>query len=269
MVEMIRPALLVALLFAPGMASAQARLDCPQLGGVSDAYKIVLDDLSLPADAGVAAAKLNKIKSQLAFTLSVQIQEFLSDVDSKQIKPGIGLDLINCENRKPSPGGAEFNPQRVRALNDNRVVVELWGNLLVPEADEPDAAHALIGYIIPPVMHYLPGGLTLGRFSVRYPKSGGDAAVALQKLPEASAFAMVGLGLKAYKAKKYDVATWAFGRSEAGITQAQAFGGSAELGALLKYVRHAACEVREKARDDTSYDGPLSLTPREQCGAMT
>ena len=123
--------------------------------------------------------------------------------------------------------------------------------------------------MIPPVVHYLPNGAALGRFSVQYPKNGGDPAAALQKLPEASAFAMVGLGLKAFKANKYDLATWAFGRSEASIRQAQEFGGTAELGSLLKYVQHAACEVREKARGDANYGGPLLLTPREQCGAST
>jgi hypothetical protein len=268
MVAMIRTVVIAALCL-PGMAIAQQLSECALLGGDSDSYKVVLDELTLPADVGEAAAKLNKLKRQLAFTLSVQLQEFQSDVASKNITPAIGLGLVNCDNRRPSAGGSEFDGARVRKLNDQRVVVELWGNLLVPAVDEPDAAHALIGYVIPPVMDYLPNGAVLGRFSVQYPKNGGDPAAALQKLPEASAFAMVGLGLKAFKASKYDLATWAFGRSEASIRQAQEFGGTAELGALLKYVRHAACEVREKARGDTHYTGPISLTPREQCGVST
>ena len=267
MVAMRQVFSIATLLLAPLAVCAQARLDCPELGGGSDAYKIVLDDLSLPEDAGAAAAKLNKLKKQMSFTLSGQIQEFLNDVESKGIKPSIGLGLINCDNRKPSAGGAEFNPQRIRSLNDQRVLVELWGNLLVPEANDRDAAHAFIGYVIPAVVQHLPNGLALGRFSVQYPKSGGDGAVALQKLPEASAFAMVGLGLKAFKAGKFDVAIWAFGRSEASILQAQAYGRSAELGALLKYVRRAACESREKARD--AGESLIALSEREQCGAST
>jgi hypothetical protein len=119
------------------------------------------------------------------------------------------------------------------------------------------------------MLHYLPGQAALGRFSVQYPKNGGDVTGTL-RLPEASAFALVGLGLKAFKAKNYDLATWAFGRSEASIKQAQDFGGTAELGMLLDYVKVAACEVRETARgDSTNYAGPISLTPREHCGVST
>jgi hypothetical protein len=264
MVEMNRAAVAVMLLFAPGMAAALS--DCAALGGASDAYKVVMDELALPVDAGAATSKLQELKNRLAFTLSVQLQEFQSDVVSKKITPSIGLGLVNCINRMPSPGGLEFDAQRVRTLNDQRVVVELWGNLLASGENPAGTPHAQIGYVIPPMLHYLPGQAMLGRFSVQYPKNDGDVSGTL-RLPEATAFALVGLGLKAFKANKYDLATWAFGRSEASIKQAQDFGGTAELGMLLDYVKLAACEVREKARDDSAhYAGPISLTPREHCG---
>lgn len=266
MVAMIKALFAAALLFAPALASAQLA-ECSGLGGDSVSYKVVMDDLSLPADAG-AAIRLGQLKEKLKFTLTLQVQEFQSDVASKQIRPALGLGLVTCDNRKPSPGGLEFDAPRVKALNERRVVVEFWGNLLLPAEGTPGVPHALIGYVIPPVLDYLPDRHVLGRFTVQYPKDGGDPSADL-RLPEASAFAMVGLGLKAFKAKKYDLATWAFGRSEASIRQAQDFGGKAELGELLKYVKHAACEVREKARADATYTGPLSLTPAEQCGAST
>ncbi len=266
MVEVNKVVLAAALLLAPGLACAQLA-ECDGLSGENDNYKVVMDELALPVDAG-AAARLAELKRKLKFTLTIQVQEFQSDVESKKIQPPLGLGLINCDNRKPSPGGLEFDAQRVKTLNANRVVVEFWGNLLVPGEGAPGAPHAQIGYVIPPVLDYLPERRVLGRFTVQYPKEGGGAASDL-RLPEASAFAMVGLGLKAFKAKKYDLATWAFGRSEASILQAQQFGGQAELGELLKYVKHAACEVREKARGDTNYKGPLLLTPAEQCGVLT
>lgn len=267
MVAMTRSVAVAILLLAPALASAQLA-ECSGLGGGSSDYKVVMDELSLPADSGPAAARLRELKERLAFTLSLQLRDFQSDVVSRRISPAIGLGLVSCANRKPSPGGLEFDALRVRTLNNQRVVVELWGHLLAPDAPATGAPHALIGYVIPPVLHYLPDQSILGRFSVEYPKQGGGPAASLQ-LPEASAFALVGLAVKAARANKYDLATWAFVRSESSIRQAQDIGGSAELGDLLAYVQKAACEVRERARNDASYDGALSLTPRELCGAST
>ena len=262
MVEVKRVSIVAVLLLAPGMAAADLG-KCDELGSNSVAYKVVMDELVLPADAGASAARFQELKTTLAFTLNNQLQEFQRDVVSKKIKPSIELGLVNCVNRKPQPGGLDFNAERVRTLNDQRVVVELWGNLLVSGDSASGTPHALIGYVIPPVLHYMPEQKTLGRFSVQYPKSGADVSATL-RLPEATAFALVGLGLKAYKARKYDLATWAFGRSEGSIKQAQQYGGSAELDTLLDYVRAAATEVREKALADPAYQKALTLTQPER-----
>jgi hypothetical protein len=267
MVEVARASLVAALLLAPGLATAQLA-ECAGLGGATDAYKIVVDDLDMSAVPEAAKAELQKLKQRISFTLSAQFQEFQSDVAGQKLNPSVGLGVVNCLNRKPSQTGDDFTKDRVRLLNDKRVVVELWGVLLPGDSDS-SAGHAMIGYVIPPVISYLSDPAVPGMHFIQYPKPGQTAGNSLEKLPEASAFAMLGLALKAQKAKKYDLAIWAFSRSAGSILQMQKSGEPAAMEKLLGYIRTAQCETRESARKDTSYTGTLTVTPRETCGAAT
>ena len=263
MVAVARAAMLGLLWLAPGVAAAQLA-ECAALGGGSGGYKVVIDEISWADVPDASKPSLENLKQRIAFTLNTQLQEFQSDVASQKLNPAVGLGLVNCVNRRPSMSGAEFTSARVETLNDQRVVVELWGSLLVP-AENPARPHAIIGYVIPPVVHYLSDAAIPGQFLIKYPKDGQSAADAVEKLPEASAFALVGLAVKARKALKYDLAVWAFNLSEGRIHDAQKSGNTAALGKLLAYVRLAKCQTRESARADAQYRGPLTLTPKETC----
>jgi hypothetical protein len=265
MVVVIRATMIALLLLAPGRGHAQLA-DCNALGTGSETYKVVVDELSFASGATAGPVAVLNLKERLAFNLSTQLEEFRGDVTALGVRPVIDLGLIGCPGRRPSLHGTAFTAQRVATLNDQRVVVELWGTLL----DGGDAAtggpRAMIGYVIPPVLHYVPAATAPGRFLVQYPKADGGPDDVLRNLPEASAFALVGLAVKARKARKYDLAVWAFGRSEGRIKDAQQSGGAVELGRLLTYVRAAACETRQSARLDAQYVGPIKLTRQETCG---
>jgi hypothetical protein len=266
MVAVVRRAAIAGLLLlAPGVGQAQLA-DCQVLGSGSQAYKVVMDELSLAAGATAGSEAVRNLKELLTFNLTTQLEEFRKDVETLKVNPAVELGLIDCPGRKPSLNGTEFTPQRVETLSDQRVVVELWGTLLASGDAAKPGPHAMIGYVIPPVLHYRSATAIPGQFLIQYPKAGGDAGDVLQKLPEASAFALVGLGTKARKARKYDIAVWAFTRSEARIRDAQQSGGTAELNSLLAYVRQAACETRQSARTDSLYRGPITLVPPETCG---
>ena len=267
MVALVRRAVTFGLLLlAPALGQAQLA-DCQVLGSGTEVYKVVMDELSLASGANAASAAVLNLKERLTFNLSTQIEEFHDEVEALKVSPVVELGLIDCPGRKPSLNGTEFTPQRVETLSDQRVVVELWGTLLASGDGAAAGPHAMVGYVIPPVLHYRSATAIPGQFLIQYPKAGGDASAVLNKLPEASAFALVGLGTKARKARKYDVAVWAFTRSEGHIREAQqSGGGTAELNRLLAYVRQAACETRQSARTDSLYRGPITLTPSENCG---
>jgi hypothetical protein len=263
MVALRRISTIGMLLLASGVCHADLA-DCQSLGAGSQAYKVVMDDLSFATTAAAAGASSVNLKERLTFNLKNQLAEFQRDVAGLGINPAVDLGVINCLGRKPSLNGTEFTPQRIETLNDQRVVVELWVTLL----DQTGAGgpHAMIGYVIPPVLHYGGAAGVTAPFLIKYPKADGGSIDVLHKLPEASAFALVGLAVKAQRARKYDLAVWAFGRSEGSIQEAQRSGATAEVSALLAYVRTAACKTRQSARADAQYRGPITLTAAETCG---
>lgn len=262
MVALRRIATIGLLLIVSGVCQADLA-DCQSLGAGSQAYKVVMDDLSFATTAAAAGASSVNLKERLTFNLKNQLAEFQRDVAGLGINPAVDLGVINCLGRKPSLNGTEFTPQRIETLNDQRVVVELWVTLL--EQTGAGGPHAMIGYVIPPVLHYGGAAGVSAPFLIRYPKSDGGSIDVLHKLPEASAFALVGLAVKAQRARKYDLAIWAFGRSEGSIQEAQRSGATAEVSALLAYVRTAACRTRQSARADSQYRGPITLTAAEAC----
>jgi hypothetical protein len=253
------------LLLVSGICHADLA-DCQSLGAGSQAYKVVMDDLAFASTAAAAGATAVNLKERLTFNLKNQMAEFQRDVAGLGINPAVDLGVINCLGRKPSLNGTEFTRQRIETLNDQRVVVELWVTLLDQAEGAAGGAHAMIGYVIPPVLHYGGAAGVTAPFLIRYPKADGGPIDVLHKLPEASAFALVGLAVKAQKARKYDLAVWAFGRSEGSIQEAQRSGATAEVSALLAYVRTAACKTRQSARADIQYRGPITLTDVESCG---
>ena len=264
MVAVVRVASAIVLLCLPGVAAADLR-ECAELGAGSTHYRVVIDELALPADSSAATA-LAELKRRIAITVSLQLKEFQDEVASKKVKPAIDMGVVTCVDRKPSPTGAEFTAARVETLSDQRVVLELWGNLFAPGENQA-VPRAQLGYVIPPVKHYLPGPTVQGLFLIEYPKEGAPQPDALKKLPEASAFALLGLAIKARKAKNFDLAVWAFNRSSGNIKIAQKSGGTgSDLQPLLVYIEVAMCQTREAARADPQYDGALDSTPNEICG---
>ena len=275
MVEVARAAVAACLLM-PGIALAELAV-CPEISSDSDSFKVVLDQLSVPAPVIATAptpaeAALVKLKVLLEISLNFQLQEIKKEIDLNKYTPAIDLGLVNCLNRKPSLGGVEFTPAHIDLLNDQRVVVELWGTLLASD-DSAGGPRATIGYIIPPVLIYRSEPAVPGRYLIQYPNGSLSASEALQKLPEASAFALLGLAVKARKALKYDLAVWAFERSTSSLTTALKLSGHAPPDAagdpglirLLAYARLAACETRNAARANSQYLGSIAVTEKETC----
>src|SRR5688572_11173910 len=117
------------LLLVAGVCRADLA-DCQPLFASSEAYKIVMDDLSFATTAAATGASSVNLKERLTFNLKNQLAEFQREVAGSGINPAVDLGVINCLGRKPSLNGTEFTPQRIETLNDQRVVVELWVTLL-------------------------------------------------------------------------------------------------------------------------------------------
>ena len=269
MVARLKRLIACGVMMGAGVPTANAQLaDCPAISGSSQAYKVVLDELHYATPAASNSEILKGLRELLAFNLAIQLAEFQSDLASRPAQHAVALSLINCAGRRPSVDGTEFNAQRAETLSDQRVVLELWGTLLEdPSAGTADRPHAVIGYVIPPLLHTPPAAAPAGKQLVIYPGATvTDVTGTLHKLPEASALALLGLALKAQKSLKYDLAVWAFGRSEAQIRDAKVASGLPNADALTAFVRRSACQSRQAARTDNNYEGPLKLLPAQVCG---
>jgi len=256
----------LACFLGPAVAYAQLT-NCAKLRGDPGVYKVVLDDFAFASDAARKHADLAALRDRLKFAFDGQLNVLKASAKQLDQSLQVPMRMVFCAGRSPSLEGSEFTNALAENLSDERVVVEMWGTLDLRTDDSGvTSPRAMIGYAIPPVQHYVREEAPPIHL-LQYPKTGAaQSTEELENLAELSAFALVGLGTKATKANRYDLAVWAFTRAEAGILDAQLAGANEGLGALLAYVKRAACLTRARAREDRSYTGPLTLVPAKPCG---
>jgi DNA-directed RNA polymerase subunit K/omega len=262
-------ACLVLMLSGVGVAHAGLK-NCDNLNANPGDYKVVLDDFAFASEAAQANAQLAALRETLQFNFTGQLDLLRAAARQLDRNMQVPMRLVFCAGRQPSLDGSDFTAARAEQLSDERVVVEMWGKLdLSSAAGGTPAPSARIGYVIPPVQHYVDEEDAPPVHVLAYPKTGSAGSIEeLENLPELPAFALIGLGTKAAKANRYDLAVWAFNRAEAGIADAKLAGVNPRLEALLSYVKRAACETRSSARKDPSYKGPLTLLPAQPCGGV-
>lgn len=262
-------ACLVLTLAAVGVAHADLK-NCDNLNASPGDYKVVLDDFAFASAAAQANSELAALRETLQFNFTGQLDLLRAAARQLDRNMKVPMKLVFCAGRQPSLDGSDFTAARAEQLSDERVVVEMWGKLdMSAVAGGTPAPTARIGYVIPPVQHYIAEADAASVHVLAYPKTGGAGVLAeLENLPELQAFALVGLGTKAARANRYDLAVWAFNRAEAGIADAKLAGVNPRLDSLLTYVKRAACETRTTARKDAAYHGPLTLVPAQACSGV-
>jgi hypothetical protein len=242
-----------------------ALINCAGLSANPGDYKVVLDDFGFTSSAAQSNADLAALKGRLQFNFNGQLEELRIAAARLKNSLQIPMRLVFCVGRQPSLSGDEFTNELAARLNDERVIVEIWGTFDL-EGSAPARPRAMVGYIMPPVQKYVQSSEVRPIAIIAYPKgAGAQAHEELENPSELSAFTLVGLATKAAQANQYDLAVWAFTRAEAGIADAKLGGASADLDALLAYVKSGACRIRNKAHADPAYMGALTLVAVAKC----
>jgi hypothetical protein len=257
----------IAALLLAGAMPAHAQLkNCSNLNANPGDYKVVLDDFAFASPAAKENAQLAALRDRLQFNFNDQLLRLKESARKLNETLQVPMRLVFCAGRQPAIDGSDFTDALAERLSDERVVVEMWGRLDLNAAGGAAAPIARIGYVIPPVQHYVDDDTTAPPVHLLdYPKSGTTGSVSeLETLRELSAFALVGLATKAARADLYDLAVWAFNRAEANIVDAKVT--NPGLSPLHAYVKRARCETGEAARKDVNYKGTLTLVSAEQCG---
>ena len=203
--------------------------------------------------------------------------------DERWINPGATpVAFRACPRRAPAMDGSEFSPELVELLNDQRVLLEIWG--AVERDGTPPALSAQINYLLVPLrfaadqretVQTLPNGLQ----RLRYPEAGApptqDAVQLVSRPLDLDAFVATALGLKLMRERAYEPAHANLCRAS-GLLGAmlkrpslnQAGRGRADLGALRDFVGSSAGRVLHEALADPAYPrtGLLRLQqPAQPC----
>jgi hypothetical protein len=255
---------LLALLLGCGAAQA-AVVNCPPAPG---SFTVLLSEPSGAALPDRAAVErfLNKLQFELD-----------QERDERWINPGATpVAFRACPRRAPALDGSEFSAEVVEQLNDQRVLLEVWG--VVDRDGTPPALSAQINYLLVPLRfaadqrETVPAGLQ----RLRYPEAGAaptqDAVQLVSRPLDLDAFIATSLGLKLLRERAYDPA-------HANLCRAQGLLGAmlkrglsgrskAELTALREHVLASAGRTLREALADPAYPkaGLLRLQrPAQPC----
>lgn len=255
---------LLSLLLCVGAAHASV-VNCPPAPG---RFTVLLSEPSggaLPDRAAVERF-LNKLQFELD-----------QERDERWINPGATpVAFRACPRRAPALDGSEFSAEVVEQLNDQRVLLEVWG--VVDRDGTPPALSAQINYLLVPLRfaadqrEAVPAGLQ----RLRYPEPGApptqDAVQLVSRPLDLDAFIATSLGLKLLREHAYDPAhanlCRAHGLLGAMLKRPLAGRAKTELAALQDFVLASAGRALREALADPAYPkaGLLRLQqPAQPC----
>ena len=263
---MLRTCLPALLLFA---ASAQAVVvNCPAAPG---RFTVLLSEPSGAAMPDRAA--IERFLNKLQFELD-------QERDEHWINPGATpVAFRACPKRAPALDGSEFSAEVVEQLNDQRVLLEVWG--VVDRDGTPPALTAQMNYLLVPLrfaadQRETVQGLPNGLQRLRYPEAGAaptqDAVQLISKPLDLDAFIASALGLKLLREHAYEPAHANLCRASSllGAMLKRPITGRSktDLTALHGFVQDSAARTLREALADPAYPkaGLLRLqSPTRPC----
>jgi hypothetical protein len=236
-------------------------VDCPGIRNNPSTFKVIFDDPAYARQGLDADGELQTIKARLQFAVDGQLQALGMEM-RQAAQPAAQLLSVSCPGRHPR-GESDFDLDRSQDLTASKVVLEVWATLDGrSQGNNLQDREARIGYALPPLRFYERGAPGLpGFYQLRYPRPGADLSGILTGLPEISAYATLGLGLKAAKAQDYDLAVQYLKKAEALLAAAgpNPDPDAANRRALVDYAKRKSCETVRAALADPGYAGGLKI----------
>jgi hypothetical protein len=230
---------------------------CSGLDAHSKDYKILLDEITYIGnpDAPIDERVLEFAMKRLKGSLQMALQEL-------QLQQDVQIKVVRCEKRKPED--SDFAPDLTETLGRRGVLVEVWGDVLSPEAAGTATCEAIVKYVLIPVRTR--DGNAPAFHEAKYSSELTGAADRLLDLfagtPELRAFAAIGAGLDRLAVKEYDLARKFLCRAD-GLLRVNRPADDA----LLVYVEGISRDVLKSARGDAGYAGLLKSPVIGACHA--
>ncbi|NCT82822.1 MAG: hypothetical protein GXC94_06735 [Comamonadaceae bacterium] len=262
---------LLALTALALLCSLPARAAVVNCAPAANSFTVLLSEPS--GDALPDRAAIERFLNKLQFELD-------QTRDERWINPGATpVAFRACPRRAPALDGSEFGPALVEQLNDQRVLLEIWG--VVERDGTPPTLSAQINYLLVPLRFAATQpdaaqGLPSGLQRLRYPEAGApptqDAVQLVSRPLDLDAFVATALGLKLGRERAYEPAhanlCRASGLLGAMLKRPLTGRGKAELTALRDFVGASAGRVLREALADPAYprNGLLRLQqPAQPC----
>jgi hypothetical protein len=220
---------------------AQSLPACPEIGQ-SPGLKVVLDNVRLNAPQGANASPQDELfMTRLRYMLETRFRD-----------PRFKASMTRC-NRYPASRSL-FDQGTLENLNDNNVVLELWGDVL---PSGPGLQQAFITYLLVPVRFSEFGSSERGVYTIPHnvPSSpDGDALLHLfGQGDELPAYALVSLGVKQLRNHEFDAAKKNLVVGQFQLSRIFGRTPDADQKALLSYVHERTCDTVRQARADATY----------------
>jgi len=265
-----RTLLLVACLvgLADGMSPARAQLTpCEDIN--QPGLKLVLDQLAFSETEFANDHQFKIFLRKLQFKLRNKLRSLAYAL------PETNLTLVLCKQRQPSDA-QDFHRQMSDELNARGVVLEMWGLLeATRENNRITGRRAYIDYVLIPLRYYEYDNRDLNSiYSMVYPPASPAETVPfadlLSQAIEIDAFTTIGIGLKFFKADRFDEALKYFCKGNTYLVQAMKIAGSPlnqqDPQRLAAYVSTLAGQAIKAAQSDSTYQGGLRLLdPAKPC----
>jgi hypothetical protein len=231
------------------LPATKAQGECTGLGSGND-YKIAMDDVTLPAAprASTPTAAPHQPTPPVAPstptppTVDVErlISELRTQVEAITVEEGGAIVLVPCPGRRPH-GESDFDRRLVEALNNNNVVLEIWGSFGNSGPSDASEPVALMQFVLIPVRYYehfvkSPPGLA-GVYFVQFsPRGSGPALVLFERSNELSASLALSMALKHIKEGKTASAVQYLCKAEFFLKQPDSRISQAKRDVLFQYI---------------------------------
>ncbi len=164
-------------------------------------YKIAVDEVTMSAAVGTSSRSL--IVDRLTADLQTQIEEIT-------VEEGGEIVLVPCVGRRPH-GELDFDRNLIEALNNNNVVLEIWGSLGASEIPNSTGPSAQLRFVLIPLRyyeHFLNNSTALaGVYVVLYsPSVRGPALTVFERSSELRASVALSMALKKIKEGRNEMA---------------------------------------------------------------
>jgi hypothetical protein len=235
------------LTLAGAAAPAQLR-ECP--GIANPGYKVMLDNLGV-LGPGTQSAQLlrDRLRQKVQF-----------DLANIQLETSPQLLVVPCRERVPQDV-TDFNPTIVDSLNNQRVLVEIWGQIQARTG--VSLQRAQLNFTLVPVSHYdrlvVPAGGFTTAYQQRLNGNPDDLVKLFGEFSDLKAYVSIAAGVKSLKEHDYTQAFACFCRAGSLLRQPAAGMDPAVRTSLIRYLDQKVNEAFTQARDEKPVKSSLGL----------